>query len=143
MAATKANCVFCKIAGGEFDARQVLETRNCVAFLDAAPLAPGHTLVIPKAHFEGLHDMPEDVVREVAVATQRVGRAIREAVGAVGYNVLQNNGQVAGQVVMHVHFHVIPRTDGDGLGYRWTPIPGEATRDDELASRIRESIRDG
>ncbi|MCH7720480.1 MAG: HIT family protein [Planctomycetes bacterium] len=143
MAATKADCVFCKIAGGELDARRVLETTTCVAFLDAAPLAPGHTLVIPKAHFEGLHDMPEDVVREVAVATRRVGRAIREAVGAAGYNVLQNNGTVAGQVVMHVHYHIIPRIEGDGLGYRWTPIPGEATRDEELASRIAESIRVG
>lgn len=140
MAATKADCVFCKIAGGELDARRVLETADCVAFLDVAPLAPGHTLVIPKAHFEGLHDMPEDVVREVAVATRRVGRAIREAVGAAGYNVLQNNGTVAGQVVMHVHYHIIPRSEGDGLGYRWTPIPGEARRDEDLASRIRESI---
>lgn len=143
MAATQADCVFCKIACGELDARRVLDTTNCVAFLDAAPLAPGHTLVIPKAHFEGLHDMPEDVVGEIAIATRRVGRAIREVVGAEGYNVLQNNGTVAGQVVMHVHFHVIPRTDGDGLGYRWTPIPGEATRDEDLASRISESIREG
>ncbi len=143
MAATKADCVFCRIAAGELDARRVLDTAHCVAFLDAAPLAPGHTLVVPKAHFEGLHDMPPEVVRDVAVATQRVGRAIREAVGPAGYNVLQNNGTVAGQVVMHVHFHVIPRTEGDELGFRWTPIPGEAARDDDLASRISESIGQG
>ena len=140
MAVSHHDCVFCRIAAGELHARQVLETPRCVAFLDAAPLAPGHTLVVPREHAVQLHELSDDVVAELAVSVRSLGRAIAEAVGAAGYNVLQNNGAVAGQVVQHVHFHLIPRREDDGLGYRWNPIAGEDKRDDELAGRIRRAL---
>ncbi len=116
---TTTDCIFCKIIAGDIPCWKVLETETVLAFLDVGPLAEGHVLVIPKEHHATLDGMPEDLAADCARVVVRVSRAVREALGADGWNVLQNNGRVSGQAVDHVHFHVIPRRDGDGLGYRW------------------------
>ena len=98
---------------------KLLEDADCLSFLDIGPLAEGHLLLVPKQHYEWLDQMPAEQVARLAQHLPRLGRALVRAVGCQGYNVLQNNGRVAGQAVGHVHFHVIPRVAGDGLGYRW------------------------
>jgi len=128
--------IFQKIAAGEVPAHKVFENERVLAFLDINPLSEGHTLVIPKQRYERLEDMPADLVGEIAQVVQRVARAVLAVVDAEDYNVLQNNGPTSGQVVKHVHFHIIPRQAEDGLGYRWNA--GELAEDD--AKRLREAI---
>jgi len=128
--------IFQKIAAGEVPAHKVFENERVLAFLDINPLSEGHTLVIPKQRYERLEQMPTDLVGEIAQVVQRVARAVLAVVDAEDYNVLQNNGSASGQVVKHVHFHIIPRQAEDGLGYRWNAV--ELAEDD--AERLREAI---
>lgn len=134
------DCIFCKIASGVLPARKVLETDECVAFLDVAPLSPGHCLLIPKHHFGTFDQMPADVAGAVLSRLPGLGRAVAAATGADGFNILLNNGKVAGQVVEHVHAHVIPRKEGDGLGYRWRPQTLDDTTADGLCRRIEAEL---
>lgn len=113
------DCIFCKIASGAIPALTLFADEAAVAFLDIGPLAPGHTLLIPRAHYSNLSDMPADAAARLASLLPRLVFAVQRATGCTGVNVLQNNGRSAGQIVEHVHIHVIPRTDGDGLGFRW------------------------
>ena len=131
------NCIFCKIIRGEIPCQRVFENKHLLAFLDINPLATGHTVVIPKHHADRLEDLSADQAAELARSFGQIAQAIVPTVGGEGYNILQNNGSVAGQVVPHVHFHIIPRRKGDGLGYRWnakSALPDELA---ELAERIR------
>ena len=123
------NCVFCKIVAGEIPSFRVLDTPEVLAFLDVGPLAPGHTLLIPKRHYESILDVPTDALASLTAELPRLAGAILHATGATGLNVLQNTGRPAGQVVFHLHFHLIPRREGDRLGFRWDAGaygPGEA-----------------
>jgi len=112
-------CIFCKIAAGEVPCIRVYEDDACLAFMDIGPLADGHTLLIPKKHYEFIYEMPPDEAAHLGRQIPALAKAVQEAMEADGLNVLQNNGRVSGQAVGHVHFHFIPRVPGDGLGYRW------------------------
>ncbi len=138
-AATDPGCIFCRIVRGEIPCARVHEDAHLLAFLDIHPLAPGHTVIVPKHHAPSLVDLPQAAAAALGGQLGRLARAILGAVGAAGFNVLQNDGQVASQEVPHVHFHIIPRSSGDGLGYRWRA--GAATAD-ELTRRA-EQIRAG
>lgn len=132
------DCIFCKIASGGIPSLKVFETSELLAFLDVGPLAPGHTLLIPKAHYESVLDAPPDVLSRLVGCLPVLSRAILKATGATGINVLQNTGESAGQVVPHLHLHLIPRREGDGLGFRWrsgkySTGEGEAVRDRVIA----------
>jgi histidine triad (HIT) family protein len=135
-----ADCVFCKIVAGEIPSLRLFEDRHAVAFLDIAPLAPGHTLLIPRQHAARLTDLPPDELADVVRPLPRLARAILEASGAEGLNVLQNNGPAAGQVVEHFHIHLIPRRSGDGLGFRWNAARYGAGEAEEIAARVRRAL---
>jgi histidine triad (HIT) family protein len=126
-----SDCVFCKIVAGQIPCHRVFENEQILGFLDIAPLAPGHTVVIPKSHAERLDQLSLEVAAEIARHLGTIGRRVVSVTAAEGYNVLQNNGAVAGQVVPHVHFHIIPRRGDDGLGYRWN---ARSAAQDELAA---------
>lgn len=115
----QADCVFCKIVAGQIPSAKVFEDDACIAFLDIGPLADAHLLIVPKEHYERITDMPALEFAAVTLRIPQLARAVMEVSGAEGLNVLQNNGQVSGQAVPHVHIHIIPRRQGDGLGYRW------------------------
>lgn len=135
------DCIFCKIVAGEIPCHRLYEDKAVLAFLDVGPLAHGHALVIPKAHYATLDQAPAELVGGCAQTAARLGQAIAQAVEVTAWNVLQNNGAAAGQVVGHVHFHIIPRRGGDGLGYRWNA--GEINHDDAkaLAKQIVEAMK--
>ncbi|MCG3129999.1 MAG: Protein hit [Phycisphaerae bacterium] len=140
---SEPNCVFCRIIRGEIPATIVHRGDACLAFLDIQPLAPGHTLVVPTPHYPTLDGMPGELVGEVASVLPRLGSALIRVTGATGFNVLINNGPDAGQVVPHLHIHLIPRSAGDGLGFRWNVRgyqPGEA---DRLAESLRRALAGG
>ena len=114
-----ANCIFCKIVAGRIPCHKILEDQTVLAFLDIEPLSRGHALVIPKAHYEKIDQVPDEVAASCAAVIPRLSRAIMAATGGTAWNVLQNNGRMAHQAVGHVHFHIIPKTDEAGLGMVW------------------------
>ena len=109
------DCIFCKIVKGEIPALKVYEDASVLAFLDITPISLGHTLVVPKAHYRDLTELPDDVLGPLFSAVKKVAKAAVEATGADAFNTGINTGPEAGQVVMHMHVHVMPRTQGDGL----------------------------
>jgi histidine triad (HIT) family protein len=133
-------CVFCKIVSGSERAVKVYEDDICIAIMDIAPVNRGHLLVIPKRHYDTVFEMPFDEAAHVFCVACLMAKAIKEAVGAEGVNILQNNGRAAWQHVFHVHVHVIPRWIGDKLEVYW---PAERSDYDELesvATKIREKL---
>jgi len=133
---TDPSCIFCKIVAGEIPCHKLYEDDHVLAFLDIGPLSRGHSLVIPKKHYDTIDQMPPDEAAACMAVVPRLSRAILEATGAEAWNVLQNNGKTAGQAVGHVHVHIIPRAEGDGLGFRWPA--GEL--DNDTARLLREAI---
>ncbi len=134
------NCVFCRIVSGEIPASVVFQSEYLLAFLDVGPLAEGHLLVVPKTHCESLADLAPEIAAELGRVLPRFGRALLEVTGAKGFNVLQNDGPAAGQVVPHVHFHLIPRRSGDNLGYRWLPGKYAEGRAAIIAAEFQERL---
>lgn len=133
-------CIFCKIVAVELPARVVYENESLLVFLDINPLADGHLLVLPKSHYAQLADMPSEESARIGAILPKLGRSLLEVTGAQGFNVLQNNGTVAGQVVSHVHFHLIPRIEGDSLGYRWNTKSYEPGRAEQIASNLQAAL---
>lgn len=130
-------CIFCGIVQGRIPCAQVYETDTVLAFLDIAPVHPGHVLVIPKAHHPTIADLPTALGTDLFLAMQRVSGAILRAVNAAGLNVMMNNHRAAGQLVDHAHFHLIPRHENDGLQL-W---PQSAYQSPEQMQNITAAIR--
>ena len=130
-------CVFCKIIRGEIPSARVLETDHAVAFLDINPVIQGHVLLVPKAHHSTLADLPDDLAAEAARLVPRLARAIRQATGADGLNLIVNNGLAAGQTVDHGHWHLIPRFIDDPVDWPW---PHDDYSGDGL-NHMKEQIR--
>ena len=137
----KTDCIFCGIAAGRIASIKVYENNHVLAFLDIGPISDGHTLVIPKAHFDRLDQCPAEVLAEAAKVLGRLGGPVAEAVGADGYNVLCNNGSAAGQVVEHVHFHIIPRKSGDGVFSRWPSYKYPDGKAVAIAEKIVQNLK--
>ncbi len=110
-----SDCIFCRIVKGQLPAARVLETPAVLAFLDIAPVNYGHTLVIPKAHYQDFLDLPDELWAEMGRAARRIAQALRATLLAQGFNLQMNNFEAAGQAVFHAHLHVIPRYFSDGL----------------------------
>ena len=128
------------MVSGEIPVTKILEDEIVLAFLDIGPISDGHTLVIPKQHFEKLHECPAELLGQVASRLGEVAEAVIKGTHSAGYNVLCNNGRVAGQLVSHVHFHIIPRNSSDGLLGSWPAYRYEQGRIEEIADRIRENL---
>jgi histidine triad (HIT) family protein len=134
--------IFSRILAGEIPCHRVHEDEHVLAFLDIAPLAPGHTLVVPKEAKAHLHELSDESAAAIGRCLPRICRAILAETGATAFNVLQNNGAAAHQAVMHVHFHVIPKfSDGRGLGLDWKhgSDPESAARAARIAAEIASS----
>jgi len=108
-------CVFCQIIAGDLPAYKIYEDDDVLAFLDIKPLNPGHTLVIPKKHYQNLEEIPEKDLAVLAKAVKKIGFWLKSRLGVAGYAVSLNNDPVAGQEVPHLHIHLIPRAENDGL----------------------------
>ena len=137
--ADMGGCVFCRMVAGEIPVAKVYEDEVVLAFLDIAPISDGHTLVIPKRHCSTIHECAPDVLADVASRLGRIAGAVVKTMESDGYNVLSNNGGAAGQVVDHLHFHIIPRRTGDGVFTEW-PSYRYKGNIEELAAGIRENL---
>ena len=133
-------CIFCKIIKGEIPSCKVYEDEHILAFLDIGPLSEGHCLVVPKDHYPRLDDCPGDVTAAIVGKIVPIAKAIIAATGAEGYNVLSNNGRCAGQLVEHVHFHIIPRRPGDGVFTQWPSKEYPQGRAGKLTENIKQYI---
>lgn len=140
-----ASCIFCKIIKGEIPSFKLIETAHSYSFLDIQPTAKGHLLVIPKYHGAKLHNLPDEYLADILPVTKKLTVALGlniDGPEGVGYNVLQNNGRIAHQVVDHVHFHLIPKRDEKtGLIVGW---PSEDANMEELsvfAKELQEKLK--
>ena len=128
------NCIFCKIANGEIPSATLYEDSDFRVILDLNPASKGHALVLPKEHYANVFELPEDLAGKAFVVAKKVASRLSEGLGAIGFNIVQNNGEPAGQTVFHFHIHLIPRYEGDTVHVGWKP--GTLTDED------REEILD-
>ena len=142
MSALDPDCIFCKIVSGQIPCFKVYEDQMTLAFADINPLAPGHTLVIPKAHLANLMEMDKAHLDAVHRTSQKVAQAMTSALGAPGITVVQLNGRAANQVVMHYHVHLIPRDrETDGLdAFEWESVPGDMDQIKALTEKIKGAL---
>lgn len=126
------NCIFCKIANGEIPAATIYEDEDFRAILDLGPASKGHALILPKEHYANLYELDDVVAGKVLVVAKKIISKMKEVLNCDGYNLVQNNGSVAGQTVFHFHMHLIPRYENDEVGISWES--GELT--DEIKTDI-------
>jgi histidine triad (HIT) family protein len=108
-----SNCIFCKIIDGEISSEKIYEDERVYAFLDISPKSKGHTLIIPKKHFENIYDVEEEYLCEILKVTKKLSIRVREKLNPDGIKICQNNGEAAGQTVFHIHFHIIPKYENE------------------------------
>jgi histidine triad (HIT) family protein len=135
-----SDCIFCAIVAGDAPARIVHEGPRTLAFLDVNPATYGHTLVVPRTHATDLLDAAPEDVEEVATVAQRIARAAVDHLGADGVNLLQSTGAAAFQTVFHLHVHVVPRYEDDGIRLPWIPTPGRPEEIDAAAATLRDAL---
>lgn len=131
-----SDCIFCKIAAGEIPSKTLYEDEKFRVILDLGPATKGHALILPKRHAANLFDLPEETASEVMVLAKRMANTLREKLMCDGLNLVQNNGETAGQTVNHFHLHMIPRYEGDGQKIGW--VPNKVTQEELEA--IRQEI---
>lgn len=129
-------CIFCKMVAGHIPVAEVYSDDVMLAFLDINPVSDGHTLVIPKQHFERLHECPPEILSQITSCIGSIAGAVVSAVDCSGYNILCNNGRAAGQLVDHLHFHIIPRNFDDGIFTDWPAGKYPEGRIENLAAEI-------
>lgn len=134
------DCIFCRILREELPCAVVYQNEHVLAFLDISPISPGHCLVIPKVHYSRLEDCPPSVAGVLAENLGHISQAVIQSVSAPDYNILNNNGRAAGQLVDHIHFHIIPRQPEDGVFSRWPAGKYPPGKMDQLAETIRQNL---
>ena len=130
------NCVFCKIAGGEIPSTTLYEDEDFRVILDLGPATRGHALLLPKEHYRDLFELDDETAAKVLVKAKRIAGRMKKALGADGVNLVQNNGEAAGQTVFHFHMHLIPRYRDDHAGILWEPGRTTPEEMEEIRSRI-------
>ena len=134
----KEDCIFCKIANGEIPAKTLYEDDEFRVILDLGPATKGHALILPKEHAANLYELPEETAAKVLVLAKKMITKMTEKLACDGFNLVQNNGEAAGQTVHHFHMHLIPRYNNDGQTINW--VPGEVTQEEleEIKKQIVE-----
>ena len=114
-------CIFCKIANGEIPSKTIFEDEQFRVILDLGPATKGHALILPKNHFANLYELPDETASDVMKLAKKMAVKMTEKLSCDGFNLVQNNGEIAGQTVFHYHLHLIPRYEGDGQKIGWKP----------------------
>ncbi|WP_419883359.1 HIT family protein [Peribacillus sp. B-H-3] len=138
-----SDCIFCSIVQGNIPSTKVFENEHVLAFLDISQVTKGHTLVIPKIHKENIYELTPEIASRLFESVPQIAKAINQELKPIGLNVLNNNGEAAGQSVFHYHMHLIPRYgEGDGFGAVWKTHTSEYTNEDlnDIASSIAQHI---
>ena len=132
-----SDCIFCKIANGEIPSATLYEDEDFRVILDLGPATKGHALILPKAHFANIYEMPEELLGKAIVLAKKMVSGMTDALKCDGFNIVHNNGEAAGQTVFHFHMHLIPRYKNDHAGITWTP----GTLTDEVKEEILAKVK--
>ena len=130
------NCIFCKIANGEIPSKTLYEDEGYRVILDLGPAAKGHALILPKNHYANLYELPEDMASQVMLLAKKMATQMTEKLHCDGFNLMQNNGEAAGQTVFHFHMHLIPRYKDDGQKIGWKPGEPSSEELEEIKDQI-------
>lgn len=133
----KDDCIFCKIAAGEIPSTTIYEDDDFKVILDIEPASKGHALILAKDHYANLYELSDELASKALLVAKKVITVMTDVLGCDGYNVLQNNGEVAGQTVFHFHIHLIPRYKDDDVNIKWQP----GTLSEELKKEILEKLK--
>lgn len=133
----KDDCIFCKIANGMIPAAKLYEDEDFCVILDLGPASKGHALILPKEHFQDVCELDRTIAAKILPLAGKIGKAMKEGLGCDGFNLVQNNGEEAGQTVMHFHMHIIPRYEGGPKMLAWEP----KSLDQEEAKNIVEAVK--
>ena len=131
------NCIFCKIAAGEIPSATLYEDADFRVIMDIEPASKGHALILPKEHYANLYELPEELAAKAMKLAKKIVIQMTDIVGCDGYNVLQNNGEAAGQTVFHYHMHLIPRYKDDAVTISWKP----GVLSDEIKEEILSKMK--
>lgn len=134
------NCIFCKIANGEIPSKSIYEDEDFNVILDLGPATRGHALILPKEHAANLFELPDETAQKIMVLAKKLGRQMMENLKADGLNLVQNNGEAAGQTVHHFHLHLIPRYQDDGQHILWEPKESAPEQLEEIKNTILKNI---
>jgi len=137
-----SDCIFCKIVAGKIPSARVYEDETKIAFMDIGPVQPGHMLLIPKKHYERFTDLPDDLAADLARVLPELAGAVVKAADADGFNLFQTNGACSGQVVPHVHIHIIPRHNDDGYSFHWKAGSYAEGELQQWQQKIKEQLGD-
>ena len=134
------NCIFCKIANGEIPSNTVYEDERFRVILDISPASKGHAIILVKNHAANVYELSEEDASAIYVVAKKVATAMQKVLKCDGINILQNNGEAAGQTVFHVHMHLIPRYKGDTVQITWKPGEESDVLSDALLSEIKKEL---
>ena len=132
-----SDCIFCKIANGEIPSATLYEDEDFRVILDLGPASKGHALILPKAHAANIYEISDDMAAKAMILAKKMATKMTEALKCDGFNIVQNNGEPAGQTVLHFHMNLIPRYEGDQLRITWKP----GTLTDEVKNEILEKLK--
>ena len=132
-----SDCIFCKIANGEIPSATLYEDEDFRVILDLGPASKEHALILPKAHAANIYEISDDMAAKAMILAKKMATKMTEALKCDGFNIVQNNGEPAGQTVFHFHMHLIPRYEGDQVGITWKP----GTLTDEVKNEILEKLK--
>ena len=134
----KDDCIFCKLANGVFATRSIYEDEDFNVILDVAPATKGHALILPKVHADNLYQLPDETAAKAFVLAKKLAGKMTDKLGCDGFNIVQNNGTVAGQTVFHFHLHLIPRYKNDAQQIAWNPTDPSAEELDAVKELLSE-----
>lgn len=134
------DCIFCKLANGEIPTATLYEDDDFRVILDQGPATKGHALILPKKHYANIYELPEELAARAMVLAKRMAGTMTEALNCDGFNLVQNNGEAAGQTVFHFHMHLIPRYNNDHAGITWNSGTLEEDVKEEILAAVKEKI---
>ena len=134
------DCIFCKIANGEIPAATLYEDEDFRVILDLGPASKGHSLILPKKHAANIYELPDETAGKAMILAKKMAGKLTDALNCDGFNIVQNNGEIAGQTVNHFHLHLIPRYEGDGLNLNWPQQEISAEQLEEIRQSIKKYI---
>ena len=136
------DCIFCKIAAGDIPSATLYEDEDFRVILDLGPASKGHALILPKAHYANIYEITDELAGKAMVLAKKMAGVLTEALQCDGFNLVQNNGEPAGQTVFHFHMHLIPRYQGDQVGLLWEPKELQPEVRDEIVEKVKKCLEE-
>lgn len=137
------DCIFCRIAAGDIPSATLYEDGDFRVILDLGPASKGHALILPKAHYANIYEITEELAGKAMILAKKMAGVLTEALQCDGFNLVQNNGEPAGQTVFHFHMHLIPRYEGDQVGLLWDPKELQPEVRDEIVEKVKKCLSEG